>query len=139
MRHIDKIIVHCTATPEGKYFDVKDVDKWHKDRGWSGIGYHYLILLDGTVQTGRPIEKIGAHVAGHNADSIGVSYIGGMTADMSKSKDTRTQKQRESLIHLLTKLKCMFPLATIYGHSDFANKACPCFDAKHEYEYISNG
>lgn len=132
MRKINKIIVHCSATQEGKDFCAADIDKWHKQRGWKCIGYHYVIKLDGTVETGRAESEIGAHCSGQNANSIGVCYIGGLDKN-NKAKDTRTDAQKASMLVLLKKLKAKYPNAVIYGHRDFAAKACPCFDAKNEY------
>lgn len=133
MRNITEIIVHCSATPEGQNFTVEDIDHWHKQRGWQGIGYHYVIYLDGSVHKGRKDEVIGAHCLGHNAYSIGVCYIGGVDKN-NKPKDTRTDAQKQALRNLLKSLKAKYPKATIYGHRDFANKACPCFDATEEYK-----
>ena len=136
MRPINKIIVHCTATPEGRAHTVKDVDAWHRQRGFNGIGYHYLIGLNGEVWEGRPIEKAGAHTEGYNSSSIGIAYVGGMDKEMKNPKDTRTQAQKDSLAKLLKELVIKFPNAEIYGHRDFAKKACPSFDAKEEYKII---
>lgn len=140
MREINKLIVHCTATPEFKDFTLEDVRGWHvKGNGWSDIGYHYLIKLDGTVELGRPVKKPGAHVAGHNKDSIGIAYVGGMDNQMEEWIDTRTDEQKDSLFNLLMDLKFDFPNAVVYGHNDFTDKkVCPCFDAKKEYSEISN-
>jgi N-acetylmuramoyl-L-alanine amidase len=136
MRTIKELIVHCTATPEGKYFDAADIDRWHKQRGWSGNGYHFVILLDGTIEYGRDLKKSGAHTRGRNSTSIGITYIGGMDANMQKAKDTRTEAQKESMLLLLKTLKKLHPEAVIYGHRDFSSKACPSFDAKTEYENL---
>jgi len=136
MREIDKIIIHCSATPEQVHFDASRIDKWHRDRGWSGIGYHYVILLDGTIEYGRDIEKTGAHTLGQNTGSIGICYIGGMDKEMKSSKDTRTDAQKDSLLLLLKTLKRFHPDAKIYGHRDFSSKSCPSFDAKTEYENL---
>ena len=140
MRKIDKLIVHCSATPEHKDFDVEDITEWHvKGNGWSDCGYHYVIKLDGEIQEARPIEKSGAHVAGVNKRSIGICYIGGMDKNMENWIDTRTLEQKESLINILQDLKQEFPDAIIYGHRDFTDKKpCPSFDAKNEYLEISN-
>lgn len=135
MRQINKIIIHCTATPEGRPVTVKDVDTWHRQRGFSGIGYHYLIGLNGEVWKGRALEVPGAHTVGHNAQSIGVCYVGGLDRSMNP-KDTRTAAQKQALVKLLKELKADFPNATIHGHREFAAKACPCFDAKNEYKDI---
>ena len=140
MRDIKKLIVHCSATPEGKDFDIDNIRQWHVvDNGWSDVGYHYVIKLDGTVQEGRPIEKSGAHTFGHNKDSIGVCYIGGMDKDMKEWKDTRTLAQEDSLFNLLMDLKFDFPEAKVFGHRDFTNKKpCPYFNAYEEYQEITN-
>ena len=135
MRNINKIIVHCTATKEGKAFTANDITGWHKQRGFATIGYHWVVLLDGTIQQGRAEMTMGAHCKGHNANSIGICYIGGLDEN-GKSKDTRTPEQKESLLILLKELKKKYPKATIHGHREFANKDCPCFDAKNEYKTL---
>lgn len=134
MRRINEIIVHCSATPKGRDFTVADITEWHKQRGFKTIGYHYVVYRDGSVHAGRPIEQVGAHCVGHNANSIGVCYIGGLAADGKTPEDTRTIAQKDALVLLLNKLKRDFPLATIHGHRDFAQKACPSFDATKEYK-----
>lgn len=126
-RLINKIIIHCSATREGKDFTVADIDKWHKARGWQGIGYHYVIYRDGSVHVGRSEDKIGAHTSGHNANSIGVCYIGGVASDGKTPKDTRTDLQKAALSGLIAGLKRKYPNATIHGHYEFAAKACPSF------------
>ena len=136
MRTITEIIVHCTATPEGRPHTVGDIRAWHKERGFKDIGYHYVVYLDGSIHAGRPESAIGAHCTGHNRNSIGVGYMGGMTKDMKASKDTRTEAQKKSLLQLLKQLKKRYPGAKIYGHRDFAAKACPSFDAKEEYKSL---
>ena len=136
MRDIKEIIVHCTATPEGREVTVHDIDQWHREAGYKGIGYHYVVYLDGSVHVGRDEPYIGAHCVGHNADSIGVCYVGGMDKAMKNAKDTRTEEQKKSLIELLQSLKSKYPEATIYGHRDFSSKDCPSFDAKTEYSRI---
>ena len=133
MRKIDKIIIHCSATPEGKPFTVADIDRWHRDRGWQGIGYHYVIYLDGSIHEGRSEEIIGAHCSGQNAQSIGICYIGGLDAS-GKAKDTRTPAQKKALHELVSDLKTRYPEATVHGHNEFANKDCPCFDVKNEFD-----
>ena len=126
MRKIDKIILHCTATPEGRQVTVADVTAWHKERGFRTIGYHYLVYLDGTVVRGRREEEIGAHCLGQNAGSIGVCYVGGLDS-RGKPKDTRTADQRVALRNLVEGLQRRYPHATLHGHNEFAAKACPCF------------
>ena len=114
-------------------FTAEDIDRWHKQKGWQGIGYHYVIYLDGSIHKGRDESVIGAHCSGQNANSIGICYIGGVDKN-NNPKDTRTKAQRQALIELFKSLKAKYPKATIYGHRDFANKACPCFDAAEEYK-----
>lgn len=132
-RAINEIIVHCSATAEGKDFTVADIKKWHLARGFSDVGYHYVIYRDGTIHKGRDESKIGAHCTGHNAHSIGVCYMGGCASDGKTPKDTRTEKQKTSLLSLLRELKKKYPKASIHSHKDYTNKACPSFDATKEY------
>jgi N-acetylmuramoyl-L-alanine amidase len=135
MRNIERIIVHCSATPPTMDVDAKTIDSWHKERGWSGIGYHFFIKRNGQVEIGRPLEKSGAHTKGYNSTSIGVCYAGGVDKDMNP-EDNRTESQVEGLILLLKLLKNMFPKSVIYGHRDFSPKACPSFDATNEYKEL---
>lgn len=150
MREIKEIVVHCTATPENRDVTVADVRRWHKERGFKDIGYHYLIKLDGTVCAGRPESQIGAHCKGHNAQSIGVAYVGGLDRT-GKAKDTRTPMQKMALCSLLKTLLNKYPGARVLGHRDTSPdldnsgivepdewvKDCPCFDALEEYFYLS--
>tara|TARA_R110002072_G_scaffold155830_2_gene306248 strand:- start:1370 stop:1783 length:414 start_codon:yes stop_codon:yes gene_type:complete len=137
MRSINKIIVHCSATPRNKDFSAADIREWHtKGNGWSDIGYHFVIRLDGSIEYGRMINKYGAHVKGENYDSIGVCYVGGKSRDMSEWEDTRTEEQKESLLVLLKALKKLHKNAEIFGHKDFSTKLCPSFDAKEEYKDV---
>jgi len=136
MREINKIIVHCSATREGENFEVAEIRKWHLARGFSDIGYHFYIDLYGEIHKGRDINKIGAHCKGHNRNSIGICYCGGVEADGKTPKDTRYDCQKESLIAVLRTLKAMYPNAVIHSHNDFANKACPSFNATKEYENL---
>ena len=134
MRKINKIIIHCSATPEGREHDVADIRRWHLKRGFNDIGYHYLIHIDGTIEEGRPINKQGAHCSGENKSSIGLCYVGGMSKDMKKAKDTRTQAQKDSLIKLMHELIYKYNKdMTIHGHNEYANKSCPSFIVKSEY------
>jgi N-acetylmuramoyl-L-alanine amidase len=129
MRKIDKIIIHCSATPEGRDVKMETIRSWHLQRGWSDIGYHYVIELDGTVVPARPIERVGAHCKGENTGSIGICYVGGLDVEMNP-KDTRTKEQRAALHSLLFDLTDNFAGATIHGHNEFSSKACPSFDVQ---------
>lgn len=136
MREINEIIIHCAATPENKHFTVEDIDKWHKNRGFKSIGYHYVIYLNGAIHKGREEKEIGAHCVNHNKNSIGICYIGGVDSDGKTPKDTRTELQKESLLYLLKELKVKYPKAKICGHNNFAKKACPSFNVNEEYKDI---
>ncbi len=139
-RTINEIIVHCTATPEGKEETISSIRKEHLRKGWSDIGYHYVVYLDGSIHNGRDVNISGAHCEGHNQHSIGVCYVGGLENipkvpyDKLPPKDTRTAAQKSALLRLLRELKVLYPNATIHGHYEYANKACPCFKPKEEYK-----
>lgn len=134
-RHINRIIIHSTATPQGREVSVDDVTRWHIARGFSTIGYHYLIGLDGTIDLGRSIHQIGAHAKGQNRRSIGVAYVGGCDSDMNP-KDTRTEAQDMALTNLLRGLLAIYPGCTIHGHNEFSTKACPSFNVQEEYGFV---
>lgn len=130
-RPITEIINHCTATPEGKDYTVADIRAWHKARGWSDIGYHYVVYRDGRVMLGRPVGQVGAHVEGHNTGTIGISYVGGLSANGKTAKDTRTAAQRASLLWLNQALADKHRgVRKISGHNQYAAKACPSFDVR---------
>ena len=143
-RRIDYIVVHCTATPEGQDQTVAQIKAGHLKRGFSDVGYHYIIYRDGTVHEGRNVDISGAHVSGYNAHSIGVVYVGGLENRPGvpyaqlKAKDTRTEQQKASLLALLMDLRKLYPTARIIGHRDVDThgKACPSFDAKTEYKIL---
>lgn len=149
MRKIADIVIHCTATRTGVPVTVADIDRWHRQRGFAGVGYHYVVGLDGVTYKGRAEWKIGAHVKGHNRNSIGVVYVGGLDENM-KPTDTRTDAQKQALTDLLIILKEKYPTARISGHRDFSKdlngngkiepfewmKVCPCFDAIEEYKEL---
>lgn len=135
MRKINKIIVHCSATREEQDVKTETIRDWHVNGNhWKDIGYHYIVELDGSIHKGRDESITGAHCSGHNADSIGVCYVGGVAKDGKTPKDTRTEAQKQSLLKLLKELKAKYPNATIHGHREFAAKVCPSFDAKYEYK-----
>lgn len=134
MRNINKIIIHCSVSSFGS---SSVIDRWHRERGWSGIGYHYVIcngyensndefeetVLNGEVQVGRDIEKTGAHCKGQNTGSIGVCMIG---------TSTFTDEQFTSLGALVMGMIEQFDLKpeNVYGHYDYSQKTCPNFDVK---------
>ena len=126
---IKEIILHCAATPEGKVFTAKDIDRMHRQRGFIKIGYHYVIDLDGKVEKGRADNENGAHTIGHNSIALGICYIGGVAKDGKTPKDTRTEEQKVALYELVKELmeKYNLTLDNVHGHYEFANKACPSF------------
>lgn len=133
-REIRELVVHCSATPGDKPLRIVDVRRWHtapkpKGNGWSDVGYHFFIGLDGLVETGRALSVAGAHVAGHNSTSIGICLAGGVDSK-NRPLDTFTVEQYDALESLLRELRLRFPRARIMGHRDFpgVNKACPSFD-----------
>lgn len=148
-RIITDIIIHCTASQPCADLSADDIRRMHKAQGWSDIGYHYVVRLDGTVEEGRDVDIIGAHVSGFNKHSIGVVYVGGM--DMQRRpKDTRTENQKNALLLLMMDLRKLYPNARIRGHRDFSPdkngngvieptewiKQCPCFDAEAEFRRV---
>ena len=136
MRYINDIIIHCTATPAGREVTRAEIDEWHRARGWRGIGYHYLIHLDGSIERGRAISVPGSHCFGHNAHSIGVAYVGGVN-EVGQPADTRTKEQRQSMLQLVGRLTAMYR-CRVHGHRDYAQRDCPCFDAAAEYGGLYN-
>jgi N-acetyl-anhydromuramyl-L-alanine amidase AmpD len=107
-----------------------DIRGWHKMKGWSDIGYHYVIRRNGELETGRPLERAGAHVRGHNKNSVGVCLIGGVD-DRGNPEANYTKEQWERLQAIVNILSHKFPSADVMGHNDlYSGKACPCFDVK---------
>ena len=133
-RTMDTIVIHCSATKEKKDYSIEDIKKWHLQRGFKDVGYHFVIKLDGTIEIGRPLDKIGAHVANHNNNTIGVCYIGGVSQE-GENTDTRTAAQKVALRKLLKDLSFKYH-ASIHGHNEYSNKDCPCFNAREEYKDI---
>ena len=134
MRIITLIIIHCSAVRPWEQSGFRDIDIWHRQRGFKyGCGYHYIIRRDGSIENGRPLEMIGAHCLNHNKHSIGICYEGGLDA-AGEPADTRTEAQKVSMRQLLERLHGQFPNAVIVGHKVFdPMKACPCFNAAVEY------
>lgn len=143
MREINLIAVHCSATPRGRDIGRSEITAMHLARGFNTIGYHFVIRLDGTREIGRPLGQAGAHVAGHNANSIGICLVGGLDAK-GKPEDTFTLAQYAELVKLVRELRTKFPHARICGHRDLSPdkdrdgkvekhewlKDCPCFDVR---------
>lgn len=131
MRPIKKIIIHCADTYPNMDIGVKEINKWHLDRGWSEIGYHDVIRRDGRIEIGRNIHLSGAHTKGHNQDSIGVCMVGGKSQD-NRPDNNFTEKQFKSLAQLIRMYRVTYGVdLPVYGHSDFSDyKTCPNFNVK---------
>ncbi len=137
----DLIVIHCAATPPGMNIGVDTIRKWHRQRGWLDVGYHYVIKLDGTLEDGRPADTMGAHVYGFNSRSIGICMVGGVGADMQPSGDHFTPEQWETLVLLVEHLAdTEYPGAKVAGHNKLdSNKACPSFDVGEWLESVELG
>jgi len=143
MRNINLAVIHCSATKEGINYNVDVIRTWHKKRGFSDVGYHFLVHLDGTIERGRPWDKPGAHAKGYNYNSVGICYVGGLDSD-GKPFDTRTVAQVHALRAVVGVLRAQFPEIDVVGHRDLSVdlngdgvisksewlKSCPCFDVK---------
>ena len=136
MRDISKIILHCSATPGGRDVTVDDIRRWHLANGWDDIGYHFCIYADGSTHRGRDLDKSGAHTYGHNRNSIGICYIGGVDKDMNPT-DTMTEMQDIAVIELVKSLRLMFGELSLHGHNEFSSKSCPSFDVQDKYKFLN--
>jgi N-acetyl-anhydromuramyl-L-alanine amidase AmpD len=137
------IVIHCSATRPEMDIGVEEIRKWHMAKGWSDVGYHFVIRRNGKVEKGRIINDIGAHVAGYNAVSVGVCLVGGLNGN-GRAVNNFTQEQMESLVSTVQYLKGLYPSAEVLGHRDLSPdknndgkitpdewlKACPCFDVR---------
>ncbi len=128
MRVIDTIIIHCAATKPKQDIGAKEIDGWHRQRGFKKIGYHYVIRRDGTVEKGRDNAEVGAHATNHNARSIGICLVGGLD-DAGKPANNFTPAQWDALLKLVREVKEAYGVKSekIIGHNQVSNKACPCF------------
>lgn len=145
MRRIDYIVLHCTATPDGRELPVEALRREHLRRGFSDIGYHFYVRRNGEVVKCRPLSRPGAHVRGYNKYSIGIAYEGGLDAQ-GRAADTRTAAQRSALRQLVADLLRRFRGARVCGHRDLSPdldgdgvvepcewvKQCPCFEVARE-------
>jgi N-acetylmuramoyl-L-alanine amidase len=138
------LVIHCTATPASMDIGSETVDRWHREQGWSAIGYHHVIRRDGTIERGRPLGSIGSHVKGYNNRSLGITLVGGSDRTKQRAEDNFTAYQYDALRELLGVLTRTYPDAVILGHRDLSPdkdgdgevepeewlKSCPSFDAR---------
>lgn len=125
----DYIVIHCAATPPKADIGRKEIDQWHRDKGWAGIGYHYVIRRNGELEIGRAEDAVGAHVENHNSNSVAICMVGGI--DTSGAPDNNfTREQWDTLPNIVARLRERYPNAKVLGHRDFKGvaKACPSFD-----------
>ena len=129
-RDITHIVIHCSATKQGIHYEAQDIHRWHKERSWSGIGYHYVIDVAGDTWIGRDVDHDGAHVKGHNKNTIGICLIGGLDEDGEPKENAFTKDQYLELDDILRTMMCMYPTAKVLGHRDFkgVKKQCPCME-----------
>ena len=131
-RNTNWIVIHCSATRGSQNFTAADIRRWHLEKGWKDIGYHFVIRRGGTVEPGRAQDAIGSHVQGHNTDSVGICLVGGIDDKTWKPADNFTAAQWKSLRTLVERLTKTYPAAKVLGHRDFpgVQKACPSFNAR---------
>jgi len=145
-RKVKYVVIHCSATKVNQELDMSDIERMHKARGWTEEGYHFGVKQNGIIQVGRSLEKIGAHAYGHNSESVGIVYYGGLDENGIPT-DTRSAFQKNSLVDITRVLKLIFPNSEVVGHRDLSpdknkdgiispnewTKQCPCFDVKSEF------
>ena len=141
-RTVRQLVVHCSATKPSADIGVTEIDRWHRQRGFNKVGYHFVIKRDGTIQEGRKLDEVGAHVKGHNSQSVGVCVVGGVSQeDHTVAENNFTAEQVASLRTLLEQLRVIYPGAEVLGHRDFPGvaKECPSFDVKAWWSKQHNG
>lgn len=137
MREINDIIIHCTATRKNRHHTVDEIRRWHLERGFEDIGYHFVIYLDGSLHPGRPVDQVGAHAYGHNQNSIGICYVGGLDR-RGRPANTLNKAQERTLVTLIKTLQAIFPQAALHGHNDYSPKQCPCFNVAEWWSRIDS-
>ena len=141
MKEIEYLVVHCAATPSTMDIGVKEITKWHIERGFFTIGYHFVIRRDGDVESGRPMDRPGAHARGYNERSIGICLVGGTKKDGKTVENNFTPAQFHALAILLRQLTELYPNAEVLGHRNLpgVNKGCPSFDVRKFWKpYLEN-
>ena len=127
-----EIIIHCAATKPSMNVDATVIDRWHRERGWLKIGYHYVISRDGSIEIGRNEDTVGAHAKGYNSTSIGICLVGGMSED-GEPVSNFTEEQLLMLTRLVDGLKTKYPDSKVIGHNNVSSKTCPNFDVGEWY------
>lgn len=124
------LVIHCSATPPTMDIGRAEIDRWHRERGFFEIGYHYVIRRDGTVELGRDLTKHGAHASRFNHVSIGICMVGGVGKDKKTPEDNFTPEQYDALASVIAHLNRDYPRAVSIGHGELPGhaKACPSFD-----------
>jgi len=136
----DYVVIHCAATKPSMDTSAADIDRWHRERGWLKIGYHYVIRRDGSIETGRELNEIGAHAKGYNHNSVSVCMVGGLSEDGTVSETNFTDEQWESLGSTVDTLLEKYPSAKLIGHNEISEKACPTFNVGEWYDkYTASG
>ena len=128
----DFIVIHCSATkPSMTHVDAKEIDRWHRQRGWRKIGYHFVIRRDGIVEEGRELGEVGAHAKGFNSKSVGICLVGGIDEE-GNPENNYTDEQWKALEELVNQMLLPYPDAEVLGHCDLPDvkKACPCFNVR---------
>ena len=137
-RNIDLILVHCSDSYDRMDIGVEEITKWHTERGFNTIGYHFVIRKDGKIETGRNINIAGAHCRGYNRNSVGICYVGGRSDD-DKPIDDRTDAQKKSLAALIINLQAEHPGVKIKGHNELSvSKSCPNFDVQEDLNSLGD-
>ena len=127
------IVVHCAATKPSMDTSAADIDRWHRERGWLKIGYHFVVRRNGEIEEGRHIEEVGAHASGYNYSSVSVCLIGGLSEDGKSSENNFTEEQWESFGAVIDTLTNRYPNAKVIGHNDISKKDCPTFNVGEWY------
>lgn len=136
-KETEYIVIHCSATKASMNTDAKEIDRWHRQRGWRKIGYHWVIRRDGVVEEGRDLGEVGAHAKGFNHNSVGICMVGGID-DKGEPENNYTDEQWKALEQLVWQMKLPYPDAEVLGHCDLPDvkKACPCFDVRKWWETV---
>lgn len=124
---VTHIVVHYSATFPDMDVTAAQIDRWHRERGFAKIGYHYFIRRDGTVEKGRADTEVGAHVAGQNTGKLGICWAGGLERGKPGGHKNMAPAQEKALIGLIKSLLVKYPAAKVVGHRDLAATECPGF------------